>query len=70
MEWGFSPSGRWEGFIAREGDLTSKMDGPSHVEASSYILHRADKKHLLYKWGEESEGSGRRAEDRIYEHSE
>lgn len=32
----------------REGDLTSKMDGPSHVEVSRCILQSADKKHLSF----------------------
>lgn len=32
----------------REGYLTSKMVGPSHVEVPMYILYSADKKHLFF----------------------
>lgn len=55
----------------REGYLTSKMAGPSHVEAPMYILYSADKKHLLFT-SEVSRVKGVVGGQRtwVYEHSE
>lgn len=51
-----------EAFIVREGYLTSKMVGPSHVGVPMYILYSTDQKHLFFP-SEVSRVKGRRAED-------